>query len=214
MVLLLLEVALLAVAVAAVSVPRPAGNSSHSPSVNACPGASKDCNCAWTKSGSLCPKAKDDGSECLCRCCCPHKPAGFKCKWHNPHPGPPSPPPSPGPPAPPSPPPPPGPPPPPAPPGPGLTAVHIKGNHLVDADGNLVVLRGRSPFSYQDHHISCSSSGDRPFCLYQDHHMLLLAPTGVSHSGSEYTCLGHGDGIFEGEIDATFVAGLELGSRI
>ena len=50
--------------------------------------------------------------------------------------------------------------------------MRIKGNHLVDAGGNLVVLRG------------------------------------VSHSGSEYTCL-HSSGIFEGKIDESFVAGLK-----
>ena len=31
---------------------------------------------------------------------------------------------------------------------------------------------------------------------------------GVSHSGSEYTCV-HGSGIFEGEIDQSFVDGLK-----
>jgi hypothetical protein len=133
----------------------------------ACPGASKACNCGWTKGGALCPAGRDDGSECFCRCCCPYKPTGFKCKWHDPHPGPQPPPPPPIPP-----PPPPFPPPPPAPPGTGLTAVHVKGNHLVDAAGNLVVLRG------------------------------------VSHSGSEYTCI-HSSGIFEGKMDASFVAGLK-----
>jgi endoglucanase len=31
---------------------------------------------------------------------------------------------------------------------------------------------------------------------------------GVSHSGSEYTCV-HGHGVFEGAMDSTFVAGLK-----
>ena len=76
----------------------------------ACPGTA-GCGCGWTKGGANC--GKDDGSKCFCECCCPHKPAGFSCKWHGgptPSPSPPAPP------SPPSPPPPPAPPPPP--PGP------------------------------------------------------------------------------------------------
>ena len=161
----------LAVAVALLTGPQalPAHNaslSSHSAAAagSACPGPDpKHCNCAYTHGGRSCPKARDDGSECFCRCCCQFKAAGFVCKWHDPHPSPPPAPPTPAPPAP-APPAPPAPAPPPGPPGQQLTAVKVQHNRLVDAAGNLVVLRG------------------------------------VSHSGSEYTCLhahggeGHGGG--------------------
>lgn len=98
----------------------------------ACPGSSPACDCAWTRGGSLCHNAGDDGSECFCRCCCTHKPPGFKCKWRPPGPSPPAPP---------------APSPPPAPPphtGP-LNGIKIEANHLVDSKtGGAVVLRGVS----------------------------------------------------------------------
>ena len=61
-----------------------------------CPGLSPHCGCSWTKNGTLCG-ARDDGTECFCRCCCPYEKAGFKCKWKPPPPPPlpPAPPPSP-----------------------------------------------------------------------------------------------------------------------
>ena len=130
-----------------------AGNRSLLPQPQACPGPDPhDCDCSWTSGGRKC--GRDDGTECACRCCCPHFP-GQKCKWNGP-PGPPPPAPRP-PPAPPPSPSPPSPAPPPPPPGPAgaMTAVRIRGNRLVDQLGRAVVLRG------------------------------------VSHSGSEYTCV-HG----------------------
>ena len=138
----------------------------------ACPGPDpKHCDCSFTHGGKSCKNARDDGSECFCRCCCQYKTPVFKCKWHDPHPRPSPPaPPSPPPPSPPSPTPPPSPPP--GPPGPGMTAVRVRGNRLVDQSGRQIVLRG------------------------------------VSHSGSEYTCV-HGHGVFEGAMDSTFVAGLK-----
>ena len=36
----------------------------------------------------------------------------------------------------------------------------------------------------------------------------LVVLRGVSHSGSEYTCV-HGHGVFEGKLDSSFVAGLK-----
>ena len=62
-------------------------------SSSVCPGFSPDCGCSWTKNGTLCG-AKDDGSECFCRCCCPYEKSGFECKW-KPPPTPPLPPPPP-----------------------------------------------------------------------------------------------------------------------
>ena len=142
------------------STARPGGGSARSP---ACPGPdpTRHCDCSWTHGGKSCG-GKDDGSECFCRCCCAHLPAGHTCKWHDPHPGPPPTPPGPPGPPPPTPTPPGPPPPPPPPPVPGrnLTAVRVKGNHLVDAAGNLVVLRG---VSHSGSEYTCTHAGGAIF---------------------------------------------------
>eukprot|EP01043_Picozoa_sp_COSAG02_P047143 COSAG02_NODE_4486_length_5301_cov_3.420223_8_plen_372_part_01 len=48
-----------------------------------------NCDCSWTRDGTLCDSTRDDGTECDCVCCCEHyQSTGVRCKfgggsWHN-----------------------------------------------------------------------------------------------------------------------------------